>query len=77
MPLLSHQTTQKRGNKKDTVELIIPGNFKTTLILLTKLIIVQVRIFIIEFGKMGLQKLLLKFCLDWSEKLSLILVLSL
>lgn len=67
---------QKQGHKRDAIRFVGFDDFKITLILLIKAIVVQVRILIIKGRKAGFQRLFLKFCLDWNKK-SLILVLIL
>ena len=76
MLLLGHRITQKRGGKWDMVGPVGSGSFKVVFTLLTKVVVVQMRIPIIEVGKPGFQRLLSKLCLDWSKKQSLILILQ-
>ena len=59
------------------VRLADSGGVKVVLTLLTKTIAVQVRVHIIKVGEPGLQRLLLKFCLDRSGRRGLVLVLVL
>lgn len=68
---------QKQGCKKDAVGSAGSGSFKVILALLTKAVVVQVAIFIIEIGESDLQQLFSKLYLNWSGKQSLILVLIL
>ena len=74
MQLLGHHNTQKQDRKRDAVRLTSSSNFKVDLILLTKAKVVQVIIFNIEVGELGLQQLFSKLCLDWSRRRSLVLV---
>lgn len=54
MSFLNYDTTKKQGGKKDAVGPINPHSFKVIFILLTKVIAVQMRIFIVEIREMGL-----------------------
>lgn len=42
---------QKQSGKKDAIEFVSPNGFKVILILLTKAVVVQVRIPIVEIGE--------------------------
>lgn len=64
MLLLNYCTRQKQGGKRDGVRPIGSDGFKLVLTLLTKVVAVQVEIFIIEVGKSNFQYLLLKLYLD-------------
>lgn len=61
---MSHRTTQKQCSKKDTIRPISSDSFKVIFILLTNVVAVQIKIFIVEVEKVGLQRLLSKLCLD-------------
>ena len=74
MPSLGHHTMQEQGGKWDKVGPVGFGNFKVVLTLLTKAVVVQIKISIIEVGEPSLQRLLSKRCLDLSGRQSLILV---
>ena len=76
MPFLGYHIAQKQGGKRDAIGPVGSGGFKVVLTLLTKAVAVQVRIPIIEVGELGFQRFLLKLCLNWSGRWSLILVLQ-
>ena len=56
--------TEEQSGKWDVIGPISSGDVKVILTLLTKAVAVQVRVFIIKIGELGLQQLLLKLCLD-------------
>lgn len=53
MPSLGHHTVQKRDGKKDVVGFVGLSGFKIIFIFLTKTVVVQVSIFIIEVRETG------------------------
>lgn len=65
---------KKQGSKKNAVGPTSSGSYEVVFTLLTKIVAIQVEVSIIEVETPGLQRLLLKFCLDWSRKQSLILI---
>ena len=77
VPTLYNWPTEERGGKWDAVGPASSGGIKVVLTLLTKAIAVQVRVPIIKAGKHGLQRLLLRFCLDRRKRRGLVLVVVL
>lgn len=51
---LGHSIMQKQGGKKDVIRLVSSSGFKMIFILLTKIIIVQVIISIVEVREVGI-----------------------
>lgn len=74
MPLIGHRTIQIRGGKRDAVGPAGSGGFKMVFTLLTNVVAVQIKIFIIEVKELGLQQLLFKLCLNQNGRPSLILI---
>ena len=74
---LYYKPIEKRGNRSNAVRPAGFSSVKVVLPLVTKILVVEVRIPIIKVGELCFQRLLLKIYLDWSEKRGLVLVLIL